>query len=961
MHDTFDIDPTIEKPENALEWLETIEYAQTYDMTTERLAKFICDSAVTAGTFLFACIELWDDTGKVIFRYNSSHLVICDSNFSIDRDQFVSCPVIEKLNHENIEVVKLQASEEGASVSCPKSEELNARFCLSLPLKAQNRDLGFLCVFAESDEAFRGDDVRILKLIANRVSCKFATDIRLSQQNLSDYHIPEDIIRNRIITDYSRGISYRCKVDEHWTMTYMSAVVKEILGYEASEIVDNKEVSFASLIHPDDVAIVDSAVQKTIENKEKYHIEYRLRHKNGEWKWIFDIGGAIFNASGKAFGLEGFIEDISKSKSDEATLTKARDYYLKLFEDFPAMIWRAGTDGRCDYFNNTWLNYTGKKINQEIGDGWADGVHKDDLVYCFNNYMEHFQQRLPFQMYYRLLHRSGEYRWINDIGRPFYDIDDQFAGYIGTCFDITELKRAQERVEVANQTLTDIIDSIPSGLLIFRLTPEGQLLLTRGNLAAETIAKIHIEESIGKPISDLFPFVERNGMLESFINVAQTGHRKNIEEFKYSSGINSYIFRLIAFSVPTGGVGIAFEDITQVKTAEAELKRYNEELIAAKEQAEENDALKSTFLANMSHEIRTPMNGIIGFAQFLADEELDSKDRIEYAQIILQSGKRLLDLINNVIDLSKIEAGQIEVRNIDVNLNVLLNDLYKFFKPIVERKGIRLELSIEPEGRTTKAFTDERLIYQVFNNLIGNAVKFTDSGYIRIGFRDLLSRVEFFVEDSGIGIPDHFKQRMYQRFQQESSEIGIKYGGTGLGLSICKGFIDLLHGEIRTESEPGKGTKFVFSIDKNNEKVQTIEININVEDKEDRLMIDNMDRIYKVLIAEDDAVNYLLLNRMLNRLVKCEILYAANGKEAIEIAMVNNDISFVLMDMKMPVIDGYEATQKIRKLYPDLPIVAITAFAMAGDREKAIAAGCNGYLAKPIELKDLKKSIGDYL
>ncbi len=945
----------------ALEWLEIIEYSHTCDMTTERLARFVCDSAVTIGDFSFACIELWDDTERVLFRYNSSHSVICDSNYSAESDQYVTCPVIGKMDKTNLQLLSLKLGDNGETVSCPKSEELNARFCLSLPLAAANKRYGILSIFSETEEALTGEDQRLLKLIANRISCKIAMDLRLAATSAAQIGLPEDVIRNRIISDFSRGISYRCLIDADWTMTYMSAAVQSIIGYEAAELVLNRQASFASIIHPDDAPIVEFEVIKSIDTKTKYQIEYRLRKKNGDWKWILDIGQAVFDSSGKPIELEGYIEDISKSKSDEATIVKARDYYLQLFEEFPAMIWRAGTDGKCNYFNKTWLDFTGRTLAEENGDGWAEGVHPDDLSYCYNTYIEHFDKRLPFQMYYRLRHKSGEYRWINDIGRPFFDIDGEFAGYIGTCFDITEIKEAQERIEVANQTLSEIIDSIPSGLLIFRYEEPEQLLLTRGNLAAESIARIHIEKSIGRSILELFPFIERNGLLDQFIKVARTGQRFDLDEFKYSSGSLDFTLRLIAFSVPTGGVGIAFEDITQVKAAEVELKRYNEELIAAKERAEENDALKSTFLANMSHEIRTPMNGIIGFAQFLADEEIANQDRIEYAQIIQQSGKRLLDLINNVIDLSKIEAGQIEVKKRDVNLNELLKDLYKFFKPIVERKNVEFSFSMEPPDATTVAYTDERLIYQVFNNLIGNSVKFTDNGFIRIGFRDLITKVEFFVEDSGIGIPEHFKQRMYQRFQQESFETGMKYGGTGLGLSICKGFIDLLHGEIRAESEPGKGTKFIFSIDKKSAQPAQIENKSKEETKEPNTMNESTNTTYKVLIAEDDAVNYLLLNRMLNRLVKCEILYAANGKEALEIAMVNNDISFVLMDMKMPVMDGYEATRKIRALYPNLPIVAITAFAMAGDREKAIASGCNGYLAKPIELKDLKKSIGDYI
>jgi PAS domain S-box-containing protein len=743
-------------------------------------------------------------------------------------------------------------------------------------------------------------------------------------------------------------------------MTFISSACLEITGYYPHELIYDKEKSYGSLIHPEDNEYVWNGVMSAVKGHSRFDLEYRILNKNNKWIWVWDRGMALYDKNNYPIELEGFITNINTRKLAEASIERARDFYLQLFEEFPALIWRSGLDRMCNYFNKTWLDFTGRTIEQEYGNGWAEGVHPEDLDFCIKKYVQSFDKHESFQMFYRLKHSSGEYRWINDIGRPYYDMDGEFAGYIGTCFDITELKTAQERIQLSNQTLYDIINAIPSGLLIYKYELPDRLVLERGNPAGETLASIRLNDLLGKEIEEIFPSIRNNGLKEKYLEVVRT--KKNIlfEDIEYTDNNIAGSFRIFVFSIPGDKLGVSFESITALKQAEHDLKRYNEELIKAKERAEESYMFKTTFLANISHEIRTPMNGIIGFAQFLLEDDLPNGERIEYATIINQSGKRLLELINNVIDLSKIEAGQIEVNITDTNLDDLLRDVYKFFHPIVEKKHLSFELDTEsvPAGNIIK--TDGRMIYQIFSNLIGNAIKFTEQGGITIGYRDKGNCVEFFVKDTGIGIAEQFTPRMFHRFQQENATADTNSIGAGLGLSICKGYLELLGGEIRSVSTINEGSTFYFTIEKSTFLASESSINADSEmptDFEEEIM----EKKYKVLIAEDDAVNYMLLNKMLIRLAECEILYATNGKEAVELVEANTDISFVLMDLKMPIMDGYMATRKIKEIRANLPIIAVTAFAMAGDREKALAAGCDGYLAKPIELKDLKRAIGIYL
>jgi len=400
------------------------------------------------------------------------------------------------------------------------------------------------------------------------------------------------------------------------------------------------------------------------------------------------------------------------------------------------------------------------------------------------------------------------------------------------------------------------------------------------------------------------------------------------------------------FGEPTGLFGIA-RDIT-------ERKEMENSLIEAKEKAEESDRLKTAFLHNISHEIRTPMNAIVGFSGFLSDPDLVHEKRKQFTDIIIQSSDQLLSIITDIISIASIEAGQEKAIEKEFDLNITLKQLHEQFLIVAKRKNVSLNLVPSLTYIEDNVISDGTKLVQILSNLIVNALKFMKEGHVNFGYVVKDTEIEFFVEDTGIGIPHEMHTEIFKRFRQVETSATRQFGGSGLGLSISKAYVEILGGKIWLNSVINKGSTFYFTIPYKKAQKKTIsEQASNIFKKETK-------QITTLLIAEDEDSNFMMLEELLSDL-NSNIIRAINGLEAVEICKINKQIDLVLMDIKMPVMDGYDATRQIRSFMPTLPIIAQTAYTTNADRNKALACGCNDFISKPFNREMIISKIKEQL
>jgi signal transduction histidine kinase/CheY-like chemotaxis protein len=371
---------------------------------------------------------------------------------------------------------------------------------------------------------------------------------------------------------------------------------------------------------------------------------------------------------------------------------------------------------------------------------------------------------------------------------------------------------------------------------------------------------------------------------------------------------------------------------------------------------------ESSLLKNISHEIRTPLNGILGFADIMRKTEMDSAERNKYINIIKMCGKSILKIFDDVIDLSNIESNQVKIIREDFPLGKFMNDLYDYYKNdelYQQRENVEIKLTMNLEGNTV-VYSDRKIVWQVLMHLVGNALKFTNKGFVELGCKihtseppkkglhDLL----FFIRDTGVGIDKSVQHLIFDRFFKVEHEISRLCGGTGLGLSIARDLAVMLEGKIWFDSEPEAGSQFYFLLPASAQVLIGKDKPLSSRELKARYNWPGK----RALIVEDDEMSFVYLKEVL-KATQIDILHARNGRQAIELFEANPDISLVLMDIKLPEMDGYEATKQIKQIRPSIPIIAQTAYAMADDQQKIINVGCDDYISKPINRRKLLQAI----
>ncbi len=536
--------------------------------------------------------------------------------------------------------------------------------------------------------------------------------------------------------------------------------------------------------------------------------------------------------------------------------------------------------------------------------------------------------------------------------------------------DISQRKQSDEALRQSEEKYRSLIESSPAAIFIIQ---EGKFVYINPS-GAKKLGYTSIDELSGKDIfSVLAPEFRDYADQRMHLALNNGIHHLPMEIRVFKKDGSALWAETVSIPIEYYGstaILIMGFDVSERKKAEEliiqknkeiesrnfEYAILNQKLKIAKEKAEESDRLKSAFLSNMSHEIRTPMNAILGFSDLLIKATLPEKKRIEYVEIVNSSGNQLLSLINDIIDISKIESNQIVIDTSSlVNIHDVFKQLSVIYSSKAKSKKIHLDYKIMMKDDQVQVYLDEIRLKQILVNLIGNALKFTHHGYVHFEVKAENNEMQFTVEDSGIGIDPEQQVIVFERFRQADGSTTRDYGGTGLGLAISKALVELMGGKIWLQSIHGKGTTFYFTLPftPSNKSIKQTELEIFSHGNE--IWNDK-----KILVVEDEEINILFLSELLKS-SGISILIARKASEAYEIIKQNNDIHLILMDVKIPVVDGYEITKVIKKTRPEIPIIAQTAYALAEERKMILASGFDDYISKPINKGVLLNMITKYL
>lgn len=507
-------------------------------------------------------------------------------------------------------------------------------------------------------------------------------------------------------------------------------------------------------------------------------------------------------------------------------------------------------------------------------------------------------------------------------------------------------KNAEEALQQSEERLRDIIFSMADW--VWEVDEHGRY--TYSSLKGPEFLGTSHEEILGKTPFDFMTAGEARKIAAIFNEiVAYRAPIRNLEN--WNIGKNGNEICLLTNGVPIIDKDGNFKGYRGVDIDITERKRAEQELIKAKEKAEAGDKLKSAFINNISHEIRTPLNGIVGFSEILMNQDLSEENKARFNAIIKKSSARLIRTITSYMDISMIMSGTFEVFSKPLELQTLLQDLKEEFLEDCNEKHLRLVLDVPESLKKLNLVSDPEILHKILSHLLDNALKFTVKGEIRFGCIQKNDIIEFFVQDTGIGINSEKAKLIFENFTQADSSMTRGYEGSGLGLSISKGLVTLLNGQIRLKSLPGSGSTFLFTMPRSS-------TNTLVQKKEFESQEYNDEPV--ILVAEDDDFNYQMIEIVLNR-EGFKAIRAENGLVAVSECKTNPEIRLILMDLKMPVMGGIEATREIKSILPDLPIIAITAFVSSNDEHEAMMSGCDDFITKPLNRIKLLKKINEFL
>ncbi len=737
--------------------------------------------------------------------------------------------------------------------------------------------------------------------------------------------------------------------DINLNVIFFNSKAEEIFGYKASEIF-GKNLTEIHAMKKVEFKRIEDAI-KIVRKTGNYEYFVNQETQTGI-KYLKSNVRGIWDKENELVGFVLFTSDITANKKAETDLIKSEKRYKALFKDNYSIMLIINPDNgnildanqsACNYYGYSYETITQMNITQinilsekELNKELVDAKEENRNLFFFKHKLsnnkirdvEVYSGKIEFSkktVLYSIIHDITERKKIESNLREYKKIVDLTTdhmslidtNYIYQTVNNSYLKaHNKKRKEIIGYSIVELLN----------------------NDIFENLIKPQIDLCLSGKIIKYVDWFDFAGIGKKFMEVSYVPYFNNNNKIS--------------------GVLVVSRDITKSKKAEQNLQQQNKELIIAKNKAEESDQLKTEFINNMSHEIRTPMNAILGFSGFLNNSNLTNEKRKHYTSIIQSSGNQLLQIIDDILEISQLGTKQVKISEKEICLNDLFLELFSIFDIKAKENKTPLYLNKGLSDNESVILTDETKLNKILNNLLENALKFTNEGFIEFGYKIKNEEIEIYVKDTGIGIKPESQKIIFDRFSQEEKGLSRKVGGLGLGLSIAKENAELLSGKITLKSEKRKGAIFYVTIpykpvnhkhkndNSNTDKTRTTK-------KQDK---------YTILIVEDEEVNYLYIDTLLEDFeLNLRTLHAKHGKEAVEICKENTEIDFVLMDMKMPIMNGFEATKLIKKFRPNLPIVAQTAYSTRDEKEQAFTAGCDDFISKPISEETLSGIINKYL
>jgi PAS domain S-box-containing protein len=770
---------------------------------------------------------------------------------------------------------------------------------------------------------------------------KVEAELRDREENL---RITLNSIGDAVITTDKSGVIRR-----------MNPIAEQLTGYSHTEAEGKKLKQVFNIVNAETEVSCPSPVEKVLEKGEIVGLANHttLISKTGVKHQIADSASPIRNSSGEIIGVVLAFRDVTEEYALQQRIRESEQQYRGIFENTAIGIgMRSAKDGSYIKFNKYYMQMLGYSEEELRGMKMKDITHPDDCEQSDRLFSDVAGNSSKSETYKkRYIRKDGSVMWADVSITGLTDEKGEVYATIGVVSNVTEREKATEKLELSRKKFKNIFESISNGIIYLDFSGT----VVDANPAVESILSISKPELKGQ---NAFVII-KNLLSEQYVAEITGKVRRVLEAGERTSFRVPYEDKIVSVrmrpDVSAQRITCVVDDITEQTKYQNEIEEYNKELQKAAEalkasnaelenaklKAEESDRLKSAFLANMSHEIRTPMNSIIGFSEILKSEAQSGKSVVQYADIIIKSSNYLLSLINDIIDISKIDAGKVNVLLEPTDINSVLSELRTVYQSRINNAGQDVDLILDVPEPSCTIRTDETRLRQILTNLADNAVKFTHNGEIRIGYEIQGDRIEFFVQDSGIGIPKEKHNAIFERFTQAADTTEKLYGGTGLGLAIVRACVEMLGGNITLESEENKGTKFIFDLPYSPVKTGGSGEELNSGNS----IIFNNEHI---LVAEDNSETQMYIKSVFES-YDVRISTVENGEKAIEFVMNNPDVKLILMDIQMPIMTGLEATVALREKGIDIPIIAQTAYAFDEDKEKSFKAGCDNHLAKPVK------------